>query len=104
MSAINYFYFSNINIVLICFKSRATSKGEIDSQRLWEQGRQDYMGAASTDKILQKIDESIASSDIKPMTEEDEKNKMMWEQGQPDYMGAASTDNIIQKLDSVIGK
>ena len=62
------------------------------------------MGAASTDKILQKIDESIASSGSKPMTEEDEKNKMMWEQGRPDYMGAASTDNIIQKLDSVIGK
>jgi len=84
--------------------SRGTSKGDIDSQRLWEQGRQDYMGAASTDKILQKIDESIASSGSKPMTEEDEKNKMMWEQGRPDYMGTASTDNIIQKLDSVIGK
>ena len=79
-------------------------KGKPDSQRLWEQGRQDYMGAASTDNILQKIDESIASTDIKPMTEEDERNKMMWEQGQPDIMGSASTDNILRKLDSVIGK
>ena len=62
------------------------------------------MGAASTDNILQKIDESIASTEIKPMTEEDERNKMMWEQGQPDIMGSASTDNILRKLDNVIGK
>jgi len=84
--------------------SRGTDKGKPDSQRLWEQGRQDYMGAASTDNILQKIDESIASTDIKPMTEDDERNKMMWEQGQPDIMGSASTDNILRKLDNAIGK
>jgi len=85
-------------------KSRGSDKGQPDSQRLWEQGRQDYMGAASTDNILQKIDDSIASTEIKPMTEEDERNKMMWEQGQPDIMGSASTDNILRKIDSVIGK
>ena len=62
------------------------------------------MGAASTDKILQKIDESINSPGVKPMKEDDEKNKAMWEQGQPDYMGSAATDNIMQKLDSVVGK
>ena len=63
------------------------------------------MGAASTDKILQKIDESINSpGGIKPMAEDGEKNKAMWEQGQPDYMGSAATDNIMQKLDSVVGK
>ena len=80
------------------------SASQQDSQRLWEQGRQDYMGAASTDKILQKIDESINSPGVKPMAEDDEKNKAMWEQGQPDYMGSAATDNIMQKLDSVVGK
>jgi len=80
------------------------SASQQDSQRLWEQGRQDYMGAASTDKILQKIDESINSTGVKPMPEDDEKSKVMWEQGQPDYMGSAATDNIMQKLDSVVGK
>lgn len=83
-------------------KTQSTSKSVEDSQRLWEQGRQDYMGAASTDKILQKIDDAMASPNIKPMTEEDERNKIMWEQGQPDYMGSASTDNIMKKLDSIV--
>jgi len=92
------------NTEILPKRKQKPSTSQQDSQRLWEQGRQDYMGAASTDKILQKIDESINSPGVKPMAEDDEKNKAMWEQGQPDYMGSAATDNIMQKLDSVVGK
>jgi len=74
------------------------------------------MGAASTDNILRKIDESIASEldmeSIAPeqvqvetveLTEEEKQAKIRWEHGQPDYMGISSTENIMQKLDIVVG-
>ena len=69
------------------------------------------MGAASTDNILRKVDDSIASEQVVgavvktvELTEEEKQAERRWEQGQPDYMGISSTENIMQKLDTAVGR
>ena len=74
----------------------------------WEVGKPDYLGAAASENILRKIDESITSEQIPvvstELTEEEKHAKARWEQGQPDYMGISSTENILQKLDTIVGR